>query len=421
VLFGTVILGARVVTADDTEVVVEARRHVGGAVLASYAMGSNPAAGNYYSLRIPVENNVPFASPMASLAGDLLDVIVRDATGDLDSLAFTVGSRATVTKLDFGSLDSDQNGLPDAWELQYFGRIGVDPNSMPTLDRLTVMQKFKLGIDPTKANAPHPADTSPFDYSLTFGEVATYGQYWKAGLAWSVAPTDIPVEYVTRAGALWKDGERYTLSLDASTNAPTWWVNVPLGSDFPRGESLVVRTLPEGLQAGAAIQVLLEVSPANTVNAYAVEERILPGWVVEQTSDQGTYLAAAEVIRWGPFFDSQPRTFSYAVRPPIEALVGTFAGVGSFDGSNVDTVGDTDLTPTGVVTRLRWALNLDSGIRLSMRGHPGRRYAIEVSSDLQAWTEWVRVTADSTGDLEVDGGVLYEAGSRFYRARGIAD
>jgi len=54
-----------------------------------------------------------------------------------------------------GPVDSDHNGLPDAWELQYFGHLGVDPNAVTTNgDGLTNLQEFQLGRNPTKAAQP---------------------------------------------------------------------------------------------------------------------------------------------------------------------------------------------------------------------------------------------------------------------------
>jgi len=44
--------------------------------------------------------------------------------------------------------DSDGNGLPDIWELQYFGHIGVDPNADPDGDGFTNLQEFQNGTDP---------------------------------------------------------------------------------------------------------------------------------------------------------------------------------------------------------------------------------------------------------------------------------
>jgi len=48
--------------------------------------------------------------------------------------------------------DSDGNGLPDAWELQYFGHIGVDPNADPDGDGLTNLQEYQHGTNPLNAD-----------------------------------------------------------------------------------------------------------------------------------------------------------------------------------------------------------------------------------------------------------------------------
>src|SRR5262249_16852140 len=52
-----------------------------------------------------------------------------------------------------GGLDLDGNGLPDFWERQYFGRIGVDPNDDPDQDGLTNFQEYKAGTNPNDPNS----------------------------------------------------------------------------------------------------------------------------------------------------------------------------------------------------------------------------------------------------------------------------
>lgn len=46
-------------------------------------------------------------------------------------------------------LDADGNGLPDYWEIQYFGTNGLDPNSVPTGNHQTILYDYQHGIDPT--------------------------------------------------------------------------------------------------------------------------------------------------------------------------------------------------------------------------------------------------------------------------------
>jgi parallel beta-helix repeat protein len=46
------------------------------------------------------------------------------------------------------SVDSDNNGMDDWWEIQHFGHIGVDPNGDEDLDGLSNLQEFQAGSDP---------------------------------------------------------------------------------------------------------------------------------------------------------------------------------------------------------------------------------------------------------------------------------
>ena len=61
---------------------------------------------------------------------------------------FTVTNPVAVSA--FFAVDSDSNGLPDWWELKYFGAIHNDPNADPDGDGLSNLQEYLLGTDPTK-------------------------------------------------------------------------------------------------------------------------------------------------------------------------------------------------------------------------------------------------------------------------------
>jgi hypothetical protein len=49
--------------------------------------------------------------------------------------------------------DLDHNGLPDAWELQYFGHTGVDPNADPDHDGVSNLQEYLAGTSPVDPNS----------------------------------------------------------------------------------------------------------------------------------------------------------------------------------------------------------------------------------------------------------------------------
>jgi choice-of-anchor C domain-containing protein len=66
----------------------------------------------------------------------------------------------------------------------------------------------------------HPADTN-CDWRITINEVTAYGAAWKLGNGWPTDPNPIDINYVTRAGYLWKQGECYRHDGSAE---PSCWV-----------------------------------------------------------------------------------------------------------------------------------------------------------------------------------------------------
>jgi subtilisin family serine protease len=51
-------------------------------------------------------------------------------------------------------VDTDANGLPDWWELQYFGHLtGTDPNADPDHDGMSNLAEWLAGTNPTNASS----------------------------------------------------------------------------------------------------------------------------------------------------------------------------------------------------------------------------------------------------------------------------
>ena len=69
-----------------------------------------------------------------------LSALALDNAGgwsDAQSVNFTV------------ALDSDGNGMPDDWQLQFFGHLGVGPDADPDGDGIGNLQEYQSGISPT--------------------------------------------------------------------------------------------------------------------------------------------------------------------------------------------------------------------------------------------------------------------------------
>ncbi|MBL9169749.1 MAG: hypothetical protein JNN07_18565 [Verrucomicrobiales bacterium] len=143
--------------------------------------------------------------------------------------------------------------------------------------------------------------------------------------------------------------------------------------------SQLERSLPEFYRRSTPVSVTLETVPAPEVRVYAVEDVPPPGWAIEEISDGGFRDPVSGKVKWGPFFDSQPRQLRYAARPegnyPSEA---GWSGVGVFDGAVVETLGRTtarlrsgavvcslpEFYPPGQLIQLVWDVTPDPSVRV---------------------------------------------------------
>jgi hypothetical protein len=430
-VYGTIAINGVPVTASDTGVSVEARRTPTGPAIARYAMGSLGAAGNFYSLILNAEASAPLDDGANVALGSSIHLVVVDGTGVRDQQVVNLTARASLLRLNFGSPDTDGDGLSDVFESAHFGSaIGGNPALDSDGDGRSNLQEFQQATNPLIADGRHPADRSPADDRITLSEITAYILAWKTGGTWPVEPVlTAPniVDYITRGGALWRGGETYIFDNDPVTTAPLWWVNTPpVGSGSERKASVagpsemasgVVRTLPIAYRPNLTVKVALAVGPDPGVKAHAVVETPPSGWVARNVSHDGRWDASAGQIKWGPFFDSNPRTLSYEVVPPPQAVGRMdFAGRGSFDGYGASSAGPLRVWPVGrnpsswLVARL----DVPNKTVLEIHGEPGREYEVQEAAELGAWKAVGKVYPDADGmaRLEVDGG----SAARFYRS-----
>lgn len=264
----------------------------------------------------------------------------------------------------------------------------------------------------------HPADRAEADFSLGLAEVTGYAAAWRQGVRWSSGPDPIPADYVTRAGFLWRAGEIYHFDGGAGA-APLCWQPGLAGAgtdpgalDFPLGGKGT-----RGLSTAAPWVVSLIIEPAAGISNYAVEESLPPGASAEGISHDGQWDPATRTVRWGPFFDDNPRTLTYTVNLPTGIAAHALSGKVSLDGrtaaigGNLLVVPEANGRPWLGVERAG-----DGTMDLLLFGATGRACRIEWSADGVQWEVLGTVeAAASPHRLNID--TPSSSTQRYYRVR----
>lgn len=273
----------------------------------------------------------------------------------------------------------------------------------------------------------HPADNNPADSRISIAEVTAYGAAWRKGASWVSGPNPIPIEYVTRAGTLWKNGEAYFIDTKVSA-PPLWWVNVPavrsaavqarLKKVAPMAtgnDGNAISALSPLYVPGEPTTVRLSIRPASQVSAYAAQDKIPAGWKVTQISDGGDFDAVNGQVKWGPFFDNNPRDLSYEILPSSQAE-GTveFVGFVSFDGSNLAIKGQRQARASHRLRSLTRSANGE--FHLDVSGRVGGKLTVEGSSDLVTWTP-VGTIVNANGKVSFKDAESDRKSLRFYRVQ----
>ncbi len=98
---------------------------------------------------------------------------------------------------------------------------------------------------------------------------------------------------------------------------------------------------------GQPVGATIVATPPAGAFVYAVVDAPPLGWEVARISDGGQFDGANGKVKWGPFFDDQPRVLHYEATPPGEASGGqSFRGLISVDGTDTP-IADGRIQPLG--------------------------------------------------------------------------
>ncbi len=124
-------------------------------------------------------------------------MVRRDSSWGIHNTAYTVGLlRASIADL---TGDGNNDGLSDAWQIQYFGSItnpSAAPNATPAGDGIPNWLKFGLGLDPTIAGIVVPDGVVWANGSKIGGSTNSIRIYLAAEIAFD---TEVGVSYQIQA------------------------------------------------------------------------------------------------------------------------------------------------------------------------------------------------------------------------------
>ena len=129
----------------------------------------------------------------------------------------------------------------------------------------------------------------------------------------------------------------------SSSGDATWLVQTALPRAGVVTNAAVIRRLPASYDRSQSFPVMIVATPGNAVGSYSIIETLPQGWLASSIDNTGSFDAGAGQVKWGPFFDHQPRTLNFDALPTADAVgVVHFSGNATIDGVSTVIGGDTD-------------------------------------------------------------------------------
>jgi large repetitive protein len=347
-------------------------------------------------------------------------LMVTNTTAQSQDFVFAMDGRSIVTD------DNDNDGLPDAWEFQYFGNTGTQSGSGdPDADGVTNIEEYNEGTNPNDRTSFRPRlftaalngaivrNPNAASYALnSLVDLTPVPASGYAFVAWTgnasgrAVPLTLTMDGHKTVGALFKlAGDEFVTALPLSgTSATAIATNVSMTKEAgepnhagnPGGKSIWFRwTAPSSgpvriTTAGSAFNTLLGVYTGPTVSSLTV--------IASDANSGGT---------------SNRSTVNF------NAVAGTTYQI-AVDGVN------------GASSRVNLSLTLGTGLRAQLRsvtqlidgraqflvaGAANRTYTVEATEDFVTWSDIGSVITDGAGNGSFIDTAAVGFTNRYYRLR----
>ncbi|MFZ2630165.1 MAG: BACON domain-containing carbohydrate-binding protein, partial [Desulfosalsimonadaceae bacterium] len=286
--------------------------------------------------------------PITQQTGSLIvtltpqEAINAGAQWRVDSGAWQ-NSGATVSKLTIGSHTVNYKPIT-GWTAPADQAVTIVNDPAATKIGIYTQQPV-LSVSPFIRRVAKEAGTTTFIVSNTGTGIMPWNASVISGIGWlsissrasgSTSGT-ITCAFTANAGIAERTGT-IRVTATGATGSP---IDVTVTqAETPPASDFFTRSVQTFFIPGVKMTVTISANPSSGISNYAVEDMPPAGWTVSNWSTGGVYDTAHHKVKFGAFFDSNSRTFTYDITPPAGASgVQTFNGTGSIDGTNYPIVG----------------------------------------------------------------------------------